>query len=180
MCHVWSVGMIKQHKILLWNRGTSSFGSLGFVFVQLDYNLDPRSVKRRRRLRVRCSLILTLPRRATIILMETGITGRLAWDSSCEYVDANAACGAMNNVDPRTRSSSSAWSPQTLPSKPQSRHKDILITWEQKKTTTWTRPGVISLKSYHFFFFFLRFKQDNLSPFFSSFTWQRAELRARV
>lgn len=153
MCHVWSVGMIKQHKILLWNRGTSSFGSLGFVFVQLGYNLDPRGVKRRRRLHLRRSLILAPPRRATVILMETGITGRLAEDSSWEHVVAGAACGAMDNVDPRTRSSSPAWSPQTLPLKPQSRHKDILVTWEQKKTTTWTRPGVISLKSCHFFFF---------------------------
>lgn len=161
MCHVWSVGMIKQHKILLWNRGTSSFGSLGFVFVQLDYNLDPRGVKRRRQLRFCCSLILTLPRRATIILMETGITGRLAEDFSSFFCRQEAGglwicscqCGAMNNVDPRTRSSSSVWPPQTLPLKPQSRHKDILITWEQEKTTTWSRPGVISLKSYHFFFF---------------------------
>lgn len=159
MCHVWSAGMIKQHKILLWNRGTSSFGSLGLVFVQLDYNLDPRSVKRQRRLCFRCSLILTPTQRATIILMETGITGRPAEDSSWEYV-------VVCNIDPRTRSSSSAWSPQTLPLKPQSRHKDILITWEQEKTTTWTRPGVISLKSYHFFFLLLWFKQGNLSPFF--------------
>lgn len=75
MCRVWSSRMIKQHKILFWNQSTYSVGFLGFVFVQLDYNLDPHRVQRRRRLCFRCSLILRHSRRATIILMEIGIAG---------------------------------------------------------------------------------------------------------
>lgn len=48
--------MIKQHKILFWNQSTYCMGFLGFVFVQLDYNLDPHSAQRRRRLCFHCSL----------------------------------------------------------------------------------------------------------------------------
>lgn len=75
MCRVWSLKMIKQHKILFWNQTTYSVCFLGFVFVQSDYNLDPHSVQRRRRLCFHCSLILRHSRQATIIFMERGITG---------------------------------------------------------------------------------------------------------
>lgn len=75
MCHVRSLKMIKQHKILFWNQSTYSFGFPGFVFVQLDYNPDPHSVQSRHRLCFHCSLILRHSRRATILLMEIGITG---------------------------------------------------------------------------------------------------------
>lgn len=78
---MWSLKMIKQHKILFWNQSTYSVCFLGFVFVQLDYNLDPHSVQRRRQLYFHCSLILRHSQQATIIFMEIGIT-RSQWRTS--------------------------------------------------------------------------------------------------
>lgn len=150
MCRAWSSRMIKQHKILFWNQSTYSVGFLGFVFVQLDYNLDPHRVQRRRRLCFHCSLILRHSRRATIILMEIGIAG-----SRCRISPFSSPikgelwicckCSAVNNVDLRTRSDSSAWPQQALPFNHRPGKKK---TWQKeiKKKSHFNLACVILLK----------------------------------
>lgn len=76
MYPMWGLKMIKQHKILFWNQSTYCMGFLGFVFVQLDYNLDPCGAQRRGRLCFQCNPILTFTAsNNNIYVMEICITG---------------------------------------------------------------------------------------------------------
>lgn len=100
---LWSLEMIKQHKIVFGNQSTYCSGSPGFVFVQSQYNREPHGAQRRRRPR---------PQRAAAVSMGSG---GVCGGGSLSSFSSDALQNAANNVEPRTRWGSSARSQQTLP-----------------------------------------------------------------
>lgn len=99
---LWSLEMIKQHKIVFGNQSTYCSGSPGFVFVQSQYNREPHGAQRRRR---------PPPRREAAL--STG-SGDLVVVGAGALFSSDALQNAANNVENKV-GCSSARSRQTLP-----------------------------------------------------------------